>query len=110
MQYFESHITIERPKHKPAQRMLKEYVENNLKAKYSQIEGDPSLGDKTFCYLTRHHRDLQDAFIQLSNDHRYLSYHGYVVVRKKIEVVVFDTKGNTTHTIVKDVIKIGGTD
>lgn len=85
---FECHITLD----------LKDAVKGQELAdergwKTSQIERDPTLGEKSYFYLTKHSRRLFNIY----DDMRGMSlalYQRYNVstVREKIELIVHDTK------------------
>lgn len=57
--------------------------------KTSFIEGDPLLGSDTFFYLTSYHEDLQVLKLRM---HEMSDRVGKLVIRKKIEQIVYDTK------------------
>lgn len=85
----EAHITLL----KEDAEKLKEFAEKTLFAwKFSQIDGDPLLGAKPFCYLTKH----ASAPMELFNEMKYLSddltHRGFHVVRTKLERIIFDSK------------------
>jgi hypothetical protein len=62
--------------------------------KFSQIDGDPLMGAKPFCYLTSYHSDGEELLSRARRISKDLQ-HPLVKVetlRLKIEEIVFDTK------------------
>lgn len=88
---YEAHITITA---EFSQRLIALLEDGAFKAwKFSQIHGDITLGDKLYCYLTKHSRDvfaLKQELDQAANSLR--SHFGFLVVREKIEAIIYDTK------------------
>lgn len=89
--YYECHITIEDVK----RRTLKTVVEE-LGWKFSAIDGDPSLGDKVFCYGTAHKSATMNPAVvifEMKQVADAIKRQGFKVVRQKVELVMYDTKG-----------------
>lgn len=61
--------------------------------KYSQIDGDPVLGNNVYCYLSKH----SDDYLELYN-HMELFYlencKSLHIIRKKIELIMYDWKSD----------------
>ena len=60
--------------------------------KTSEIARDPVLGDDTYFYLTKHSHDFPEIFVAMTNMATVLEANDIPVVRKKIELIVYDTK------------------
>lgn len=90
MTYYETHITM---------RGDPKTIEPLVKAtgwKFSAIDGDPVLGKGALCYATAHFkgsRDTADVVIAMGIIADELAAKGVEVIRQKVELVVFDTKG-----------------
>lgn len=88
---YECHITVD-TKHAELAAMLA----GGGHWKTSEIARDPVLGDKNFFYLTTHMdcvfkmREKMDLMVSS------LQYAGIPVLRKKIELIVFDERTPTT--------------
>ena len=91
MRYYECHITLK-------DSLPRDYVRQQVEEfnwKFSAIDGDPILGNETFCYATRHYpeskpkdeviKDMNDMAVRLAKDE-------IEVVREKVELVIYDTK------------------
>lgn len=87
MQPFEIHLTFDR---RLADDVRK--LNDALKWKFSQIDGDPVLGNKVFCYLTTHAPDFMSARNALDHAVQWLYEKNVLPLRKKIEVVVYDDR------------------
>jgi hypothetical protein len=87
---FECHITLELPDEAGRQR-LTEFLED-WGWKASWIDGDPLLGEKRFFYLTRHSDSYSELYAEMQLTAKVVSGLGFVVVRKKIEEIIYDTK------------------
>lgn len=86
---FEAHITIP-GEHAEA---LQTTVCPQLRDwKFSRIQGDPDLGDKTFCYLTMHHSDLATVQVLMRMAVDKLCSFGCHPIRKKIELIIHDER------------------
>lgn len=99
-EYYEAHITIleDRPR-----KLIQDAVEQ-IKWKFSAIDGDPVLGKRVYCYATKHYplRIGKDIAVQdLLIAARRL---GLNVVRRKIEQVIFDDRFGDCATCPKGVI------
>lgn len=90
MSYYECHITM---------RGDPKVIEPLVKAtgwKFSAIDGDPVLGKGVLCYATSHFkgsRDVDEVIILMDEVADALRYKGAEVIREKVELVVYDTKG-----------------
>lgn len=64
--------------------------------KYSEIAGDPVLGEKNFAYLTRWEKDLEVMQIEMDVIRRavrnYPDAGPIPLLREKIEVVIYDRR------------------
>jgi hypothetical protein len=60
--------------------------------KTSEIARDIVLGEKTYMYLTSHYREKSVAFERLAEAVDLLKRLGCLVVREKIELIIYDTK------------------
>ena len=95
--YYEAHITIiGEPNY-----LLKSAIEN-MGWKFSAIDGDPSLGEGVKCYATKHFKASKDKEEVLSELHSaaYILSNNRLnikVVRKKIELVIYDDRSNTVR-------------
>lgn len=94
---YECHITIK----KPSKDIIKlEVLAKTHKWKTSYIDGDPLLGKKIYFYFTCHHEGYGKIFSKMNHLSGILEADGIKVLRKKIELIVFDTKkqliGETT--------------
>ena len=76
-----------------------------IKWKTSQIARDVTLGDDTYFYLTCHERDLFEMMSKLNHTANELEMANVFVVRKKIELIIYDTKmeKSTSKLVPKDV-------
>lgn len=91
MKYYECHVTMTgTPEH------IRPLVEM-LKWKFSMIDGDILLGDGTKCYATRlfNKRITQaGAIVAVRKAAKFLSKAGCNVVRRKVELVLFDDRSS----------------
>lgn len=94
--YYECHITLAlTPKD------MRQAVESFNGWSYSAINGDPDLGDTLLCYATRRASagcDLMKVVEVMGQVAAGLELCGGVVLRQKVELVVFDTKALTSAT------------
>lgn len=70
------------------------------KWKFSCIDGDPVLGDGLKCYATRlfsRRLDQQAVLQQLMTIADELAQLGITVLRRKIELVIFDDRSSTVR-------------
>jgi hypothetical protein len=89
--YFECHVTMVGDA-----TLIRPEVENR-KWKFSCIDGDPVLGDGLKCYATRlFNRKLGQETVQaeLFRVASELAELGFKVLRRKIELVIFDDKSS----------------
>lgn len=90
--YYECHITMLGDPKKV------EPLVKSLKWKFSAIDGDPTLGDGIKLYATRHYnsrmeqgRVLDELLITATK----LEEFGIEVIRRKIELVIYDDRSST---------------
>jgi NTP pyrophosphatase (non-canonical NTP hydrolase) len=91
MKYYECHITIEEDRDRS---LIQQAVENVL-WKFSAITGDPVLGKKRYCYATKHFKEeLGDLAVKegLLEAAQKLRQRGLVVLRSKVEMVIYDDR------------------
>lgn len=96
MRYYECHITLESDPHFDVSK-IKAAVEN-LHWKFSAIDGDPSLGVGVKCYATAHFNERMGDVAVLKTLNAVadkLYEQGAQVVRRKIELVIHDTRSNS---------------
>lgn len=90
--YYEAHITM---LGKPTR--IQPVVEA-IRWKFSSIDGDPTLGTGIKCYATRHFkasRSKEEVLDELLRIAKVLSISGCEVIRRKIELVIYDDRSNT---------------
>lgn len=61
----------------------------------SQIERDPLLGKASHFYLTKHNTNYIDLYFAMHETSEQLRASGVNVLRQKIELIMFDTKGKS---------------
>lgn len=91
---FECHITIALPESEQIHykvEAMKLRVEA-VKWSFSCIEGDPQLGQRTFCYATAYYADADTAIEMTNAVATVLSGKGLNVVRRKVEHVIYDSR------------------
>lgn len=91
MSYYECHITMDADAAK-----IRPLVEQ-IGWKFSSISGDAVFGDTVKCYATRHfHSRLKTRAVMANLDvaAEYLALSGANVLRRKIELVLFDDKSS----------------
>lgn len=94
MMYYECHVTL-----LGAAAAIRPHVED-LKWKFSSIDGDPVLGDGIKCYATRHFNarvPQQRVLDMLLTTAQRLAERGVTVVRRKVELVLFDDRSTKTR-------------
>lgn len=84
---YESHITFDRD---IADQVREFAVE--IGWKFSQIDGDPVLGDKVFCYLSQHDLDQEKLTIDMEKAVKTARSRGLKPIRQKIEKIIFDQR------------------
>ena len=91
-EYYELHITFVGPLNEAPPRPWK----------YSQIDGDPVLGDGVKAYLTRQVKSnmpLEDVIDLLNYPIKWLKMLDFNILRSKVEKVVYDTKEIPEHIL-----------
>lgn len=63
--------------------------------KTSQIDRDPVLGEKVYFYYTCHDTDMLSIHARMKALVLMLSSAGVPVIREKIELIMYDTKGKS---------------
>lgn len=64
--------------------------------KYSAIDGDPDLGEGLLEYATTHYLPdwvVTDVIDEMAKVTEVLTICGHRVIRQKVELVIYDTKG-----------------
>lgn len=84
---YECHITCSRDDAGKVQAVAK-----HVGWKFSQIDGDPVLGKEVFCYLTTHDDQYVTMYNRMEKAVACLQAVSVHVVRKKIELTIYDTK------------------
>ena len=94
--YYECHITLETPDYGTED--IKRDIESLAQGwKFSEITGDPILGNRRYCYATKHMKPSMKVQLVISEMNfaaLALRMHRWVVVRQKVELVLYDE-----HTI-----------
>jgi hypothetical protein len=86
---FECHLTFDM---KDAE-TVRAYGGDKRMWKYSQIDGDPVLGAKVFCYLSAHDNDFTSMRTRMDSMTRDLAdFAGVSPIRRKIEIIVIDER------------------
>ena len=88
--YYECHITMEMENKGLAERAVKATGWS-----FSAIDGDPILGKGVKCYATKHfpeRKPEEEVLKELNAVGNELADHGINVVRRKIELVLYDTR------------------
>lgn len=85
---YECHITISSD-----DAAVGEQVADELHWKTSEIARDPVLGQATYFYLTSHDTDTERMFRRMRQCSTTLLNSGVNVIREKIELIIYDTKG-----------------
>lgn len=94
MTYFECHVTLLGD---PA--VIRQEVER-WKWKFSCIDGDATLGDGVKCYATMHYNARLDTALVRGNLFtiaQALEEAGLTVLRRKVELVIFDDRSTKTQ-------------
>lgn len=87
MNKYECHITCAREHAAQVESLGK-----TMRWSFSQIDGDPLMGQQPYCYLTHYHTDGLELKISMALVSRALRAGGVPVLREKIERIVYDTK------------------
>ena len=93
---FEAHITYER--------VHADKVKEASEAtgwKFSQIDGDPVLGQQVRCYLTHYDKSSSKLLESMDKVARILTDLGIPNIRRKIECIVYDTATNINRLAAK---------
>ena len=75
-------------------------VVEDLGWKFSVIDGDPTLGDGIKCYATKHFKaslPKEEVLKELLDAADILKIEGCNVVRRKIELVIYDDRSSTVN-------------
>lgn len=89
--YYECHVTLEGDPEK-----IRPVVES-ARWKFSCIDGDINLGDGVKCYATRQFNrrlpqdDIQGVLFRMAD---ILAEEGFKVLRRKVEMVIFDDRSS----------------
>lgn len=87
---FEAHVTFDRDLATLIKLNL--HVDAFKKWKYSQIDGDPVLGKKVFCYLTAHDASGESLSERTKAVVAKARELGFAPVRAKIEQIIYDER------------------
>lgn len=90
--YYECHITVEDPNYDWCRILIE-----NMKWKYSRIDGDPIMGPGVKQYATRHYNsklDKEKVLDELFSAANELIDNGIKVTRRKIELVIWDDRSS----------------
>jgi hypothetical protein len=82
---YEAHITFSKDHADFVRRCAAE-----LEWKFSQIDGDPVLGDKVFCYLSAHDDSQMRLMQRMGDVVEKLKPFGIIPLRTKIEEILYD--------------------
>lgn len=89
---YECHITIEQQESE-SRTFIELQVTQRYGWKFSAIDGDPVFGKGVTCYATRHFGDIvpvDEVVEELNSAVNFFTRAGLKVLRKKIEVIIFD--------------------
>lgn len=90
---YECHITIEATG-EYMQQKAQELIEKRG-WKFSKIDGDPVLGKGVKCYATNHFaakKNVDEVIRNMSYLAEELFAASFLVIREKVELIIFDTK------------------
>jgi hypothetical protein len=79
---------------------VQEAVERLYFWKFSKIDGDPTLGKGVKCYATRHFKaNVRESEVlhALHDAADFLKRLGITVMRRKIEMVIYDDRSSTVR-------------
>ncbi len=94
--YYECHVTMLGDPEK-----IKPIVESLTNWKFSAINGDPVLGDGVKCYATYFYKARFDQASVVSALHsiaQILNEAGCNVIRRKVELVMYDDRSSAVNT------------
>lgn len=89
---FESHITFQMDHAKHVKDIERSLAGMQIKWRYSQIDGDPVLGAKVFCYLSAHAGDFMTLKQSMEAVVRISWQAGIKPRRTKIEAILLDER------------------
>lgn len=91
---FEIHFTFPREASSRVEQACKDISASvaKLQVKFSVIAGDPVMGPETYCYASAHARSMNNSLGIVSILETFFAGRGILPLRKKIEIVVYDTK------------------
>jgi hypothetical protein len=92
---FECHITMPREQSTVVQVVANQEL---LGFAFSAIDGDPVMGKQAYCYLTCYDTDGLGLLEKMRVASGVLKRHGVLVLREKVEEIVYDTK--TGHDVL----------
>jgi hypothetical protein len=92
MPKFEAHLTL--PK---ADRDIASFVGETTGWTFSEIDGDPLMGAKPYCYLTAYEPDATLLLSRMRGVAHSLRQRGVAVLREKVEQIIYDTKTNVNE-------------
>lgn len=87
--YFESHHTFDLTKE--SREALKQILPD-CGGKYSEIDGDPLLGEKVYAYATFHADTLDSMKIKWLKFENLLTFYELFWIRRKIEHIIIDER------------------
>lgn len=94
---FEIHITCDLPDLTGLKDIKTMFLYEELAIKHgwstSMIDGDPLLGKGGRYYFTAHAEAEDLAYNRMESFAKILANNGIKIIRKKIEVIIYDTKG-----------------
>ncbi len=91
--YYECHITVKPSTNDRSD--LKDLLDK-VDWKHSKITNDPDLGYAVWAYATKHYpasKQINKVIEKMNEIASLLKYEGFTVVREKVELVIYDTKG-----------------
>ncbi len=88
---FECHVTVSADPQINSRGFL-ELTAKTFGWKTSVIDGDAVLGQYPYFYFTKHNKDFKEIFDQMEYLDVTLTSNDVKVIRKKIELIIYDTK------------------